>query len=101
MSGVVFVPAGCTGPGPAAPTNATSYNCPSTASGGNCSTSCLPGYSLVPGSSLQITCRLGNWSTPTGTCINFGSGELRALQGKISANHLQEKHMQGHYWQEG
>jgi hypothetical protein len=68
------LPAGCPAPGPAAPQNAANYNCPVTASGGNCSTACLPSFNLVPSSSLQIGCSLGNWSTPTGICI--GAGEL-------------------------
>jgi hypothetical protein len=67
-----LLPAGCPGLGPAVPQNAANYNCPLTASGGNCSTTCLPGFSLAAGSSLQISCSLGNWSTPTGICINSG-----------------------------
>jgi hypothetical protein len=43
-----------------------------TASGGNCSTTCLSGFNLTAGSSLQISCSLGNWSTPTGICISAG-----------------------------
>ncbi|WIA21649.1 hypothetical protein OEZ85_000822 [Tetradesmus obliquus] len=65
-------PANCTGPGPAAPAYAASYNCPETPSGNDCSTSCLPGYGLTLDTSLQVTCSLGTWSKPDGVCFELG-----------------------------